>query len=177
MIAAAEERVRVERNGETLVIHIPMQLKKRGGRKEIIVPEGLPGAGEPRSAAQEPIVTALARAFHWQGLVESGRYGSITELAAALGVDRSYVRRILRLALLAPDILESIVRGEEPSGLSLERLTKDLPVSWEEQRARFGIPAGMNCVAVKGAVNPVAQHRCHRARGDFPGRTRGQRIS
>ena len=103
-----------------------------------------PRTGEAAVAhlpTQEPLVTALARAFRWQDLMESGRYASITELAAALRVDRSYVRRILRLALLAPDIVEGILAGREPSGLSLERLTKDLPVSWEEQRARLGFPA------------------------------------
>ena len=125
----------VHREGHDLVIRVPMALKKRGGRKEIIVPDGLPGADvEPQSPAQEPLVTALARAFHWQELIDQGRYRSVTELAAALGVDRSYVGRILRLTLLAPDIIELIVAGREPSGLSLERLVKAMPVEWEEQR-------------------------------------------
>ena len=76
--------------------------------------------------------------FCLQELIDSGRYASITELAEALDVDRSYVCRIMRLALLAPDIVEAIVRGEEPSGLSLEKLTKKLPMLWDEQRQRFG---------------------------------------
>ena len=109
----------VHRDGDAVVIRIPMQLKSRRGRKEIIVPEGLPGAGS-KAAAQEPLLTALARAFHWQELIDSGRYASVTELASALGVDRSYVGRVMRLALLAPDIVEAIVLGREPSGLSLE---------------------------------------------------------
>ena len=66
------------------------------------------------------------------------QYATVTELAEALDVDRSYVGRMIRLALLAPDIVEAIVRGEETSGLSLERLTKGLPVSWDEQRQRLG---------------------------------------
>lgn len=81
----------VEQGGR--VIHIPMTLKKQGGRKEIIVPEGLPQS-RPRSPAQEPLVVALARTFHWQDLIDGGRYASITELARALDVDRSYVGRI-----------------------------------------------------------------------------------
>ena len=63
------------------------------------------------------------------------------DLAEALDVDRSYVGRIMRLALLAPDIVEAIVRGEEPSGMSLEGLTKVMPTLWEEQRERFGFAA------------------------------------
>ena len=90
---------------------------------------------------QEPLVTALARAFQWQELLDDGRHASITELAEGLGVDRSYVGRILRLTTLAPDIVEAIVRGKEPSGLSLERLVKAMPMEWGEQRARFGSPS------------------------------------
>ena len=71
-------------------------------------------------------MTALARAFHWQELIDSGRFASVTELAEALGVDRSYVGRVMRLALLAPDIVDAIVDGREPSGLSLERLVKGM---------------------------------------------------
>ncbi len=64
----------------------------------------------------------------------------VSDLAGALGLDRSYVSRIMRLALLAPDIVEAIVDGREPSGLSLKRLTKGMPILWEEQRDRFGFP-------------------------------------
>ena len=132
--------VTFERDGDHLVIHVPMELKKRGGRKEIIVAEGLPGTGRPKSPPQEPLVTALARAFHWQELIDTGRYASMTELAEALDVDRSYVGRITRLTLLAPDIVEAIVDGREPSGMSLEQLVTKLPLRWDEQRERFGSP-------------------------------------
>ena len=125
---------------QPLVIRIPMQLKKRGGRKEIIVPEGLPGTRPSKSPSQEPLVTALARAFHWQGLVDIGKYASISDLAEALGLDRSYVSRIMRLTLLAPVIVEAIVDGREPSGLSLERLVKGMPMVWQEQLGRLGSP-------------------------------------
>ncbi|MCZ6806322.1 MAG: hypothetical protein O7F08_05170 [Deltaproteobacteria bacterium] len=127
----------VERDGDAVVIRIPMQLKSRRGRKEIIVPEGL--GGRSKSPTQEPLLTALARAFYWQELIDSGRYQSVTELAEALGGDRSYVGRIMRLALLAPDIVEAIVGGEEPSGLSLEKLLKGIPIVWAKQRESFGV--------------------------------------
>jgi hypothetical protein len=73
-------------------------------------------------------------------LIESGQYGSIAELAKALGADRCYVRRILGLACLAPDLVMAIIEGREPSGLSLERLVKGVPMGWEEQRERLGLP-------------------------------------
>jgi hypothetical protein len=61
-------------------------------------------------------------------------YASLEDLAKDVGCDRTYVGRMLRLTSLAPDIIEAILRGEEPDGLSLETLRKDLPVRWEEQR-------------------------------------------
>ena len=67
----------VERKRDTVVIKIPMDLKRRSGRKEIIVPEGLPGTESRKSPTQEPLLTALARAFHWQELIDSGRYASV----------------------------------------------------------------------------------------------------
>ncbi len=100
-----------------------------------------PRTHRAKSPTQEPLVTALARAFHWQELIDSGKYSSISDLAEALGLDRSYVGRIMRLALLAPDIVEAIVEGREPSGLSLEKLVCGLPMLWAEQRERFGFPA------------------------------------
>ncbi len=129
--------VSVVREGASIIVRIPMQIKRRMGRKEIIVPEGLEDSATVPSIPQEPLVTALARAFHWQELIDTGRYTSVAALAEALGVDRCYVRRILNLACLAPDIVEAVVRGEEPSGLSLERLTKGFPLAWDEQRERL----------------------------------------
>jgi hypothetical protein len=62
------------------------------------------------------------------------RYASVEDLTRAVGCDRTYVGRIMRLTSLAPDIVEAILRGDEPDGLSLEKLRRDLPVQWEEQR-------------------------------------------
>ena len=125
---------RLEKDGDVLLIHIPMQIKRRGGRKEIIVPEGLEDAGSPASPVQESLVVALARAHAWRDLIESGRYSNVTALASALDVDRAYVRRMVRLTLLAPDIVEAILQGREPSGMSLATLVRPMSVVWAEQR-------------------------------------------
>jgi hypothetical protein len=128
--------VTVEQDGDVVIVCIPMTIKRRLGRKEIIVPSGL---GEtPTAEAQEPLVVAVARALLWETLLDEGRYASIAALAQALGVDRRYVARILNLATLAPDIVEAMVNGEEPSGMSLERLMKGIPMEWEEQRKMLG---------------------------------------
>ena len=128
-------------DGDNILIRIPMRFKKRGGRKEIIAPEGLDSAFLATGPAQEAIVTALARAQRWQQMLDAGKVASVTELADRLEVDRSYASRIMRLNLLAPDIVEAILAGREPSGLSLAKLTQTLPVLWGEQRELFGFAA------------------------------------
>lgn len=115
---------------ETIHIRIPMKLKKRAGRKEIVLPRSVTG----KVPAQEAMVRAVARAWKWQALLEAGEVDSISALATRFHVDHSYVARTLRLACLAPDIVEAIVRGDEPDGLTLGRLMKQWPVRWDEQR-------------------------------------------
>jgi hypothetical protein len=119
--------------GDCLVVQVPLRIRRRGGRKEIIAPESR-GDGLPlRSRTNEPLAMMIARAHRWQALLESGRYSSIRELALDVGVDNSYLARVLRLTLLAPDIIESILNGTEPDGLSLGKLYR-APMAWEEQR-------------------------------------------
>jgi hypothetical protein len=136
-----DEKITVRRDGETIRIHIPMKFKRRGGRKEIIVPENLPAHPPGRTAYQRPLVVALVRAHQWKRLLEEGRIPSISVLAKRLKVDRAYVSRLLHLALLAPDIVEAILGGKEPSGLSLARLNKAFPLEWEKQRRDLGFAA------------------------------------
>jgi hypothetical protein len=125
--------------GNHLVVRIPLTFKRRGGRKEIVT-TGCQTSEPPQSRrTNNPLVVAIARAHRWKELVESGRYTSVAEMAAAMGMDASYVARILRLSLLAPDIVESILRGDEPSGLSLARLL-DIPPYWTEQRKKWEFP-------------------------------------
>jgi hypothetical protein len=132
-----EPTITVADNGN-LQIHIPMLIRRMRGRKQVIAPQDLDGevpeAAEPVQAA---IVQALARAFSWAEILESGQVKSISELARSLKVDGSYVTRILKLTTLAPDIVEAIINGEEPDGLSLAKLTRTFPEEWSEQRILF----------------------------------------
>lgn len=132
------DQMSISREDGQIIVHIPMTLKVRGGRKEIILPDALVPDDAPgsTSAVQMPLVIAVARAFRWKAFLESGRFSSIGELARAVKMDQSYVSRILRLTLLAPDIVQAILQGQEPSGLSLEKL-KIIPHEWEEQRESF----------------------------------------
>ncbi|NLH49293.1 MAG: hypothetical protein GX444_11925 [Myxococcales bacterium] len=128
------EKPTITRDGDCIVVHILMTFKRSGGRKEIIVPQGLDGKTSSKQAAQNAILVAIARAFRWKELIESGRVKNLAEIARANKVDCSYVSRTLDLTLLAPDIIDAILDGREPSGLSLARLTKkQIPLLWEEQ--------------------------------------------
>ena len=93
---------------QTLTVRVPFVIRKRGGRKLAIAADGSTLA-PPRPRIDGTLVKALARAHRWNRLLESGRYDSAAELAAAEKINPSYVRRILRLTLLAPDIVEALI--------------------------------------------------------------------
>ena len=80
------------------------------------------------------LVKALARAWRWQKLLDDGVYASVSEIGDAENISKSYMSLVLRLALLAPDIIEAIVTGSADQSLMLEKLERPLPASWEEQR-------------------------------------------
>src|SRR5918993_4777638 len=121
--------------GGTLVVRIPMRLGRQRGRKRILAPDG--GELTPPTKPQPDgvLVKALARAWRWQKLLERGVHGSVTEIAEAEKISKSYVNRILRLALLAPDTVEEILGGWADQRMMLERLERPLPAGGEEQRA------------------------------------------
>ena len=88
----------------------------------------------PRSRIDSTLVKALARAHRWNRLLESGRYGTAAELAAAEKINPSYISRVLRLTLLAPDIVEAIVEGRQADGVEAAVLLRPFSADWGEQR-------------------------------------------
>ena len=121
-------------DGDTITVTIPMTWKRRGGRKVIIAPDGGDAWAPAKPRPDETLIRALARAHRWKRMLEEGRYRSAAEIAEAEGVTRSFVNRLLRLTLLAPDIQEAILDGRQPKGMQLEELTRAMPRAWEEQR-------------------------------------------
>lgn len=118
-----------------LSIRIPMKLRRHGGRKLVIVPEGLE-ANAPCPAFDPVLINALVRAHRWRQQIESGQFRSASELAAHEKLTDSFVARMLCLTLLAPDITQAILEGRQPKGLKLATL-RGIPLSWEEQRRMF----------------------------------------
>jgi hypothetical protein len=134
MIRGADTRL----DGSTLVVRIRMQFRRRGGRKRILAPDGSELAPTSKPQPDGTLVKALARAWRWQRMLDAGVYTSTSEIGDAENISKSYVSRILRLALLAPDIVEAILAGRRHQGMMLEQLERPLPASWAAQREHFG---------------------------------------
>jgi hypothetical protein len=118
---------------QTLTVRVPLAVRKRGGRKLVITPDVRTFALHAR--VDVTLVKAVARAFRWRRMLESGKYNTIDELAAGERINSSYVSRILRLTLLAPDIVEAILDGRHPEGMVLPELLLPFPIEWDDQRA------------------------------------------
>jgi hypothetical protein len=136
MILGTEARL----EGSTLVVRIPMRFQRRGGRKRIVAPDGSELAPNSKPQPDGTLVKALARAWRWQRMLDEGVHTSVSEIGDAEKISKSYVSRILRLALLGPDIVEAILAGETDAGLMLESLERPLPGSWAEQRNMIASP-------------------------------------
>ena len=87
-----------------------------------------PVPGTERRHIDQTMVKAIARAFRWREMLENGTHATIAEIAAAEKINESYVGRILRLTLLAPDIVEAILGGRQPAQMTLAVLMRRFPV-------------------------------------------------
>lgn len=114
---------------ETMTLHVPFRIVKRGGRKEMHLPEGI---SKPRRT-DNTLVKALARAFRWKRMLESGEFATIAELAEREGIAPSYMTRILRVTLLAPNIVEAILDGSQGPEVTLARVLEPVPEEWPRQ--------------------------------------------
>ena len=137
-ISAPNMTPTITRDGEAVVIDIPMSFRRRSGRKEVVLPPGALGGASKTAKLPTPLALALARAFRWQEMIESGQVQSNSDLARQLKLDQSYIARIIRLASLAPDIIEAILDGQEPDSLSLWGLRRDVPLLWQDQQQALG---------------------------------------
>ena len=129
-------------------VFLPLALQLKGGRKTIISPVPLSQVAPRKPSFDNAMIKAVARAFSWRGRIEQGEFQSITELAKAERVNPSYACRLLRLTLLAPDIVQAIVDGTHNAELTLRRLLQPFPMRWQAQRELF---------CFTGAVPPLAQ--------------------
>ena len=116
---------------DTMTIHVPFRVVKRGGRKEMQLPEGAAQARKPDNT----LVKALARAFRWKRMLESGDFASISELAEKEGIAFTYMARLMRLSLLSPKLVDAVMEGHQPANVTLANLMDPFPADWKEQHA------------------------------------------
>lgn len=123
----------LEPNKDTIVIHLPLKLNRRSGRKYLIAPDG---ATVPAVRETEPLHTmqrALGRAFLWRREIEAGKYEGMRDLARKNKYSDDYVFRQMTLTFLAPSIIEAILNNKMPKHVTLQQLYKVTLLLWEEQ--------------------------------------------
>jgi hypothetical protein len=130
---------KMKSDGRTITVRVPIAIRKRGGRKVVLAPDGTVGDTRKLFCQQvdNAMVKAIARAFRWREMLENGTHAIIKEIADAEAINESYIARILRLTLLAPDIVEAILRGRQSRDMSLAMLMRSFPIGWTKQRAGF----------------------------------------
>jgi hypothetical protein len=117
---------------QMLTIRVPLAPRKLpSGRKLELTAEGneIEGPGN----VDITLVKALARTFRWGSMIETGRHATVAELAVAEKINPSYVSRVLRLTLLAPDMVEAILGGRQPKGVTLPGLLEPFPIVCSQQ--------------------------------------------
>ena len=118
----------------SITVSVPLTIRQRPGRKMVVTPVRDGSEAALLTRTDPALVKALARAFRYQRLLDEGRYASISEMGAAEKIDRGYLGRVLRLALLAPDIVEGILDGRQPADVGLPGLLAPVPAEWGRQR-------------------------------------------
>nr|WP_281723015.1 LacI family transcriptional regulator [Nitrosomonas nitrosa] len=140
--------IRIHKTGEPdviassdgkLTLSVPIQIKRRSGRKLVTLPNGETAKARPWDTAATPLQLALARGHRWLALLESGEDESLKEIAAREGIDSSYVSRMVNMTTLAPDIVAAILDDMLLNHITLFGLVVDPPALWEEQREKIKV--------------------------------------
>ena len=118
-----------------VTVRVPIAIRRRGGRKLVLAPDGAEVTATPITRhVDNAMVKAIARAFRWRDMLESGEHATIREIAAVERINETYVGRVLRMTLLAPDIVDAILGGRQPAQMTLAGLMRPFAVRWTEQR-------------------------------------------
>lgn len=126
----------------TMRVFIPLTIRKRNGRPKIVPPTNMvrdTGGVDPH------VLKAIAKAWGWRRKLESGAVGTVSDIAAAENVSSAYVGRMLRLAYLAPAVLDKLLIDHAAPAVSVKDLTLIADLPWEKQPAAvFGQQPGFN---------------------------------
>jgi hypothetical protein len=135
-LGGAVARERRDGGQVKLSTFIPLKIRKRGGSKVVVRPGGqVESSGKIASQIDQPLLVALSRAFYWQQLLDDDVVGSGSDIAQREGLHHSTVNELLRLTLLEPGIIQSILAGQQPKCMSLLWFQRNpLPIDWVAQR-------------------------------------------
>ena len=121
---------------DLITLDIDTRLKRCGGEVRLVLPAD--SVEETKRRPLPSLIKAIARAHDWYEQIVAGRMTGRRSIGKATGLDERYVAQILHAAFLAPDIVDAILDGQQPVGLTMEKLRKRPPVDWQEQRTRLG---------------------------------------
>jgi hypothetical protein len=133
----AVKDLKLSRDGRTMVISIPIAMRRTGGRKKVVTTANAAPWLPPPARVDNTVVKALARARRWRSMLESNLFATVRDLSKAEKINEAYLCRVLRLTLLSPKITEAILSGRLPDTLDLAKLLKPFPIDWEQQEALF----------------------------------------
>ncbi|CAH0127952.1 hypothetical protein [Roseomonas sp. CECT 9278] len=121
----------------SVTVRVPLAIRHRPGRKTVVTPI-TDGMAPVTTRADPTLVKALARAFRYQRMLDEGRYASISEMADAERIERGYLGSLLRLTLLAPDLVTNALDGRHMPSVALAALLEPFPLCWRGQSELFG---------------------------------------
>lgn len=131
--------INVNKTDQKIIVHVPINLRKWGGKKVVVGPVGQDLRRlDLHIRKDDKLLKALGRAYKWQKWIETGHCKNAQEVCEIENINRSYVLRILRLMRLSPKIIQAVLDGNQPDGFGLSSVEKSFPALWSEQENRFG---------------------------------------
>jgi hypothetical protein len=118
----------------TIRVHIPLAIRKRGGRPRILPPKEIEATME--RGQDRHLLRAIGRAWGWRRKLQRGEVTTLADIAADEGLSDRYVSRLIRLAWLSPKVLERLVQRREPTVLTIKDLCAVAELPWDEQPKR-----------------------------------------
>ena len=121
-----------------VITEIPMRFRRHGGKTVVIHPDGQRVVEQPLARTDQTLIKVIARAFRWERLLRNGTYGTVDEIAKAEKISPSYVSRVIRITLLAPEIVNAVLDARHPPTFTMREVLNPFPLHWDEQLKKFG---------------------------------------